>query len=77
MEQARRPALAHHVHRTAPMGPRVLINGIWYTLPKNREIFVLAPGYLRWEQQNSIKYSAKEGELVLLSIANYKTSIQP
>jgi hypothetical protein len=21
--------LAHHVHRTAPMGPRVLINGIW------------------------------------------------
>jgi hypothetical protein len=32
MEQARRPALAHHVHRTAPMGPRVLINGIWYKL---------------------------------------------
>src|ERR1700745_4007120 len=30
MEQARRPASAHHVHRTAPMGPRVLINGIWY-----------------------------------------------
>jgi len=23
-------ALAHHVHRTAPMGPRVLINGIRY-----------------------------------------------
>src|SRR5256885_7906141 len=30
MEQARRPTLAHHVHRTAPMGPRVLIIGIWY-----------------------------------------------
>src|SRR5215831_14304168 len=30
MEQARRSALAHHVHRTAPMGTRVLINGIWY-----------------------------------------------
>src|SRR5262249_9837171 len=30
MEQARRSALAHHVHRTMPMGPRVLINGIWY-----------------------------------------------
>src|ERR1700745_4232710 len=30
MEQARRQALAHHVHRIAPMGPRVLINGIWY-----------------------------------------------
>src|SRR5262249_43843148 len=35
MEQARRSALAHHVHRTAPMGPRVLINGIWYTSPAN------------------------------------------
>src|SRR5262249_53220267 len=33
MEQARRSALAHHVHRTAPMGPRVLINGIWYKCP--------------------------------------------
>src|SRR5262245_17671356 len=32
MEQARRSALAHHVHRTAPMGPRVLINGIWYKI---------------------------------------------
>jgi hypothetical protein len=30
MEHARRSALAHHVHRTAPMGPRVLINGIRY-----------------------------------------------
>src|SRR5262249_3022270 len=34
MEQARRSALAHHVHRTAPMGPRVLINGIWYQMPQ-------------------------------------------
>src|SRR5262249_18889363 len=34
MEQARRSALAHHVHRTAPMGPRVLINGIWYKTPR-------------------------------------------
>src|SRR5262249_45408853 len=34
MEQARRSALAHHVHRTAPMGPRVLINGIWYKRAK-------------------------------------------
>ena len=30
MEQARRSALAHHVHRTVPMGARVLINGTWY-----------------------------------------------
>src|SRR5262249_11726624 len=35
MEQARRSALAHHVHRTAPMGPRVLINGIWYKLRRS------------------------------------------
>src|SRR5262249_50763755 len=35
MEQARRSALAHHVHRTAPMGPRVLINGIWYKYAAN------------------------------------------
>src|SRR5262245_4859886 len=32
LEQARRSALAHHVHRTAPMGARVLINGNWYKL---------------------------------------------
>src|SRR3979409_674552 len=30
LEQARRSALAHHVHRIGPMGPRVLIIGIWY-----------------------------------------------
>jgi putative transposase len=30
LEQARRSALAHNVHRTAPMGARVLIIGIWY-----------------------------------------------
>src|SRR4030081_3858163 len=30
LEQARRSALAHHVHRIAPMGARVLIIGIWY-----------------------------------------------
>jgi uncharacterized protein YggE len=44
MEQARRSALAHHVHRTAPMGPRVLINGIWYNpsqaLDQAREVAI-------------------------------------
>jgi hypothetical protein len=30
MEQARRSTMAHHVHRIAPMGARVLINGTWY-----------------------------------------------
>jgi hypothetical protein len=45
------------------------------TLPRNREVFVLAPGNLRREKETSIKYSAKEGELVLLSIS--ETSIQP
>ena len=30
LEQAHRSALAHHVHRTARLGPWVLINGTWY-----------------------------------------------
>ena len=34
MEQARRPAMADHVHRIAPMGARVLINGTWYKPPE-------------------------------------------
>jgi hypothetical protein len=33
MEQARRPTLADHVHRVAPMGARVLINRTWYKSP--------------------------------------------
>src|SRR5262249_7101221 len=32
LEQARRSALAHHVHRIAPMGPPVLISGTWYKI---------------------------------------------
>jgi len=32
MEQARRPTLAHHVHRAPPMGARVLINETRYKL---------------------------------------------
>ena len=47
MEQARRSALAHHVHRTAPMGARVLINGIWYKTTEP----VSKAGYSR-EKQN-------------------------
>jgi len=30
LEQARRPALDHHVDRTARLGTSVLITGIWY-----------------------------------------------
>ena len=30
VEPPRRPTLAHHVHRNAPMGSWVLINGTWY-----------------------------------------------
>ena len=30
LEQAHRSTVAHHVHRIAPIGPWVLINGIWY-----------------------------------------------
>jgi hypothetical protein len=32
LEQARRATLAHHVHRFAPLGARVLINETWYYL---------------------------------------------
>src|SRR5262249_18141220 len=46
MEQARRSALAHHVHRTAPMGPRVLINGIWYYAKANPGKINLASGVI-------------------------------
>src|ERR1035438_10028853 len=39
MEQARRSALAHHVHRIAPMGAWVLINGTWYKTSRHvREV---------------------------------------
>jgi hypothetical protein len=37
MEQARRPAMADHVHRIARMGAPVLINGIWYKLLQEAE----------------------------------------
>src|SRR5207245_11263292 len=30
LEQPRRPALDHHVHRPARLGTPVLISGIWY-----------------------------------------------
>src|SRR6516164_10285771 len=36
LEQAGRSALVHHVHWTAPMGARVLINGNWYDRQKRR-----------------------------------------
>src|SRR5258708_14360892 len=56
MEQARRPTLAHHVHRTAPMGPRVLINGIWYYTERGSPQLVmpgLDPGIHRKEELQS------------------------
>jgi len=62
MEQARRPTLAHHVHRTAPMGPRVLINGIWY----KRE--VVKEGPRRKLPMRSLKFS------VLDAFGNLRTS---
>jgi hypothetical protein len=30
LEQTPKPAMAHHVHRTAAMGQQVLINASWY-----------------------------------------------
>ena len=32
--QTRRPALAHHVHRIALLGARVLINALWYKVSR-------------------------------------------
>src|SRR6266851_6528522 len=32
LEHARRPALDHHVDRSARLGPSVLISGIWYKI---------------------------------------------
>src|SRR5271166_2782729 len=37
LEQARRSALENHVHRIAPVGPRVLINETWYNLSRPAE----------------------------------------
>ncbi|WP_210166844.1 hypothetical protein, partial [Methylobacterium sp. Leaf88] len=45
LEQDHRPTLAPHVHRTAPMGPCVLISEGWYY------------GFLKWELQNTHKSS--------------------
>src|SRR5665811_57527 len=44
MEQARRPAMADHVHRIASMGARVLINGTWYNLLRKWHLLTS----LRW-----------------------------
>src|SRR5262245_15342264 len=42
LEQARRSALAHHVHRIAPMGARVLINGIRYNpVPQDQGVITV------------------------------------
>ena len=45
LEQAHRSALEDHVHRIAPMGARVLINGTWYKdfwKPATRLILLVA-----------------------------------
>jgi hypothetical protein len=42
MEQARRSAMAHHVHRIAPMGARVLISETWYNIALVRGSFKTA-----------------------------------
>jgi hypothetical protein len=50
MEQARRSTMAHHVHRIAPMGARVLINGTWYkALYATRS----ATSWQRWYKGNA------------------------
>ena len=49
LEQTDRPALAHHVHRNARMGPPVLISESWYK-PKRRAAFLgnVEATFLRW-----------------------------
>jgi hypothetical protein len=56
LEQARRSALAHHVHRIAPMGARVLINGIRYN--------VYGPGsYVAASDAASLRLGAIPGQV--------------
>ena len=48
LEQAHRSTVAHHVHRIAPIGPWVLINGIWYKSYLRRDSFYSsAPNLVR------------------------------
>jgi hypothetical protein len=63
MEQARRSALAHHVHRTAPMGPRVLINGIWYDSSRRRK-------FVRFDEREDVVVSL---ELIGLLVPKLET----
>jgi hypothetical protein len=63
MEQAHRPAMADHVHRIAPMGARVLINGTWYKSSgdyrhRNSTASVSAREFARQPPRNPIKFAA-------------------
>src|SRR5262249_38885362 len=64
MEQARRSALAHHVHRTAPMGPRVLINGIWYKTSILAFVSSLAPLLNRFQPSEIYAILRQNGCLI-------------
>jgi len=48
MEQARRPALAHHVHRIVPMGARVLINETRYKLANSTYVARSTEAGINW-----------------------------
>src|SRR5450759_3065344 len=66
MEQARRSALEDHVHRIAPMGARVLINGTWYKLrrklnAKTREIYALVASAYGLGDINDLDRTALRG----------------
>src|SRR5262245_65574764 len=52
LEQARRSALAHHVHRTAPMGAPVLIGSWYYTLVRIALALALASAALGFGTQS-------------------------
>ena len=48
LEQTRRSALAHHVHRPATMGPWVMINESWYNLRQLKASQVIRKPSCHW-----------------------------
>src|SRR5262249_24161664 len=87
MEQARRSALAHHVHRTAPMGPRVLINGIWYKTrvgPEGALYFAIRStnfsrsiGFVRYPTAPSVMPCRRSSTIVAMTVGMSASSGSP
>src|SRR5271165_2650339 len=56
LEQARRSALENHVHRIAPVGPRVLINETWYKRELTDGIATVAQWQIQHALQHGFRY---------------------